>query len=198
MQQDDQTHAANRGTAPARRGSGTFDPRALTRPAPELLQYYVWASVPSLIAFPLVFLPLWFRYRTLQYRFDDEGVSMSWGMFYRREIHLTYRRIQDIHVTRNLLQRWLGLATLTLQTASGSAGSGMKIEGILQPELLRDYLYGKMRGAREESEGTEAAAEGLADEALRLLEEIRDQLRRLGDARSVGRAAPPGGRDALQ
>ena len=41
------------------------------------------------------------------------------GHSLRREIHLTYRRIQDIHVTRNLFHRWLGLATVGIQTASG-------------------------------------------------------------------------------
>ena len=168
-----------------------FDPRGITRPDPALLQYYFWVSLATVFAFPFVFLPLYFKYRTLEYRFDDDGVSMAWGRFYRREIHLTYRRIQDIHVTRNLLQRWLGLGSLSLQTASGSAGAEMTIEGIRRPELLRDFLYGRMRGVREEdrqgetgggAEVTDGMDPTLAvereDEALRLLRDIRDALRR--------------------
>lgn len=158
-----------------------FDPAAITRPDPALLRYYTIVSLFALVAFPLVFLPSYFKYRTLTYEFDEEGVSMSWGLLFRREITLTYRRIQDIHVTRNLVHRWLGLADVAVQTASGAAGSEMTIQGIRDPEGLRDFLYARMRGARDEdaAAGSEAAPPGPepADEALVLLREIRDALR---------------------
>lgn len=130
--------------------SKDFDPEKIRRPAPVLFQYYLLISFLSGPLSPIVFLPLWFRYATLRYRFDDVGVSMQWGILFRNEVYLTYRRIQDIHLTRNLLERWMGLAKISLQTASGSSQAEMKIEGILQPELLRDFLYSRMRGARDE------------------------------------------------
>src|SRR5262245_65281707 len=92
--------------------SAGFDPRIITRPDRALLGYYLFISVLSNVLSPIVILPLFFKYETLRYRFDDEGVSMSWGILFRREIYLTYRRIQDIHLTRNILQRWMGLATV--------------------------------------------------------------------------------------
>jgi putative membrane protein len=125
-----------------------------------------------------MFWPLLFKYHTLKYRFEDDGMSMSWGVLFRHEVHLTYRRIQDIHLTRNLIQRWLGLATVSIQTASGSSSPEMNIEGILEAEQLRDYLYTRMRGARGFHEGVIAAVESAPqDEALKLLREIRDLLR---------------------
>lgn len=154
-----------------------FDPFTLTRPAPILLRYYLVIALFSTVAFPAVFLPLYFRYHTLRFRFDTEGISLSWGILFRREIQLTYRRIQDIHVTRNLLQRWMGLATVEIQTASGNAAATMKIEGVLEADALRDFLYHQMRGARHE-EDTEPPAT-LADEALTLLREIRDEIQAL-------------------
>ena len=87
---------------------GTFDPYAITRPDPALWTYYVIVAALTVLGFPFVLLASWFKYRTLLYRFDDKGISMSYGMFFKREIYLTYRRIQDIHVTRNIIQRWLG------------------------------------------------------------------------------------------
>ncbi|MBC7785229.1 MAG: PH domain-containing protein [Burkholderiales bacterium] len=115
-----------------------------------------------------------FRFYTLRYRFDDEGVWMSWGVIFKREIYLTYRRIQDIHVTRNLIHRWLDLSSVAIQTASGSAAAEMTIEGIRRPEALRDFLYQKMRGARgEPAPHVEDPAD---DEALVLLRQIRDDL----------------------
>ena len=77
---------------------------------------------------------------------------MSWGILFRRETYLTYKRIQDIHLTRNIIQRWMGLATVSIQTASGSSNAEMSIEGLLQAEPLRDFLYAKMRGAKGEHE----------------------------------------------
>lgn len=157
----------------------TFDPTRITRPSPVLMRYYVVTTLVAtlcIIPFTLIaLLPSLFKYRTLRYRFDDEGVSMAWGMLFRREINLTYRRIQDIHVTRNLFQRWMGLATVAIQTASGSATPEMSIEGILEVDALRDFLYSKMRGARGEPQ-SETKPDEPADEALQLLHEIRDGL----------------------
>ena len=46
---------------------------------------------------------------TGRYRFDDEGVSMSFGVIFRREMQLTYARMQDIHLSQNIVERWLGI-----------------------------------------------------------------------------------------
>jgi uncharacterized membrane protein YdbT with pleckstrin-like domain len=78
--------------------STEMDPRSITRPHSSLLTYYVLVSLTTFFAFPFVFLPLYIRFKTLRYRFDDEGVAMSWGLLFHREIYLTYRRVQDIHV----------------------------------------------------------------------------------------------------
>ena len=159
-----------------------FDPRTITRPEPVLLKYYALTALLSGPLFPITFLPLYFKYITLRYQFDETGVSMKWGILFRKEIHLTYRRIQDIHLTRNIVQRWMGLATVAIQTASGSAGPEMSIDGILQPDALRDYLYAQMRGARGDTDDdTSKAPDGNnADEALALLREIRDLLKAPG------------------
>ncbi|MFM9995220.1 MAG: PH domain-containing protein [Phycisphaerales bacterium] len=160
----------------------TFDPRTIERPDPALMTYYVLVSLLTLVGFPIVLLASYIRYRTLRYRFDDEGVSMSVGLLFKKEILLTYRRIQDIHVSRNLFERWLGLASISIQTASGASGTEMTLVGIREPELLRDYLYTRMRGARGEApagapaHGPSAHGAPDGDEALTLLRDIRDRL----------------------
>ena len=155
--------------------SDPFDASAITRPDDSLLTYYIIISLVALVAFPFVFVPLFIRFKTMSYRFDDQGVSMSWGFFFRREVYLTYRRVQDIHVTRNIVERWMGLAKMPIQTASGTSGATMTIEGIRNPEPLRDYLYARMRGARVLD--TDISPDTHQDEALQLLREIRDALR---------------------
>ena len=177
---------------PPASASKPFDPTTITRPNSALLRYYIIVSLLTGPGFPFAFLPLLFKYETLKYRFDADGISMSWGILFRREVYLTYRRIQDIHLTRNIIQRWMGLATVAIQTASGSATPEMSLEGILEVEPLRDYLYSRMRGARGEGVGTSgfdsstadvAPSQAPEDESLVLLREIRDALRGLAEVR---------------
>jgi len=163
--------------------SNRFDPYAISRPHWRLMTYYLLVALLSGPFFPIVILPLWFKYETLHYQIDKSGLSVRWGILFRRDIHLTYRRIQDIHLTRNIVQRWMGLATVTVQTASGGVGPQMTFEGILEAEPLRDFLYQQMRGARGETEVDDAAGPPTMaasdDEALALLHEIRDLLKRV-------------------
>jgi len=78
------------------------DISAIERPSPQLLKYYLLTSLVTGPLFPIVFLPQYFKYYTLRYRFDDEGISMRWGILFRREIVLNYARIQDIHLRSNI------------------------------------------------------------------------------------------------
>jgi uncharacterized protein len=147
--------------------------RALQRPDRSLLTYYILVACMTLPALPFVLLPLYFRFHTLHFRFDAEGVSMGYGILFRREMHLTYARMQDIHMSQNLVERWLGIGTVTIQTAGAGEGGDMKLEGLRNFEAVRDYLYARMRGVREkalvpgEPHNTEE----------QLLIEIRDSLR---------------------
>src|SRR5690606_11562323 len=52
---------------------------ATERPAPVLLRYYFWYSLAFVPLFPIVFLPLYFRYRSMRYHIDAEGITMRWG-----------------------------------------------------------------------------------------------------------------------
>lgn len=121
---------------------------AEARPHQNLLVYYALCSLLLGPFFWAMLLPLYFRFRTLRYRFDEEGVTMRWGILFRREISLTYARIQDIHLSSNVVERWLGLARIQVQTASGNAGAEMTIEGLQEFEAIRDHLYSRMRGTR--------------------------------------------------
>ncbi|HEX9223095.1 MAG TPA: PH domain-containing protein, partial [Candidatus Acidoferrales bacterium] len=155
---------------------------------------------------------------TLRYRFDAEGIHMRVGLLFRREVNLTYARIQDIHLRSGIIQRWLGLANLQVQTASGSAGPELVIEGFKEFEAIRDFLYTRMRGYQARNlppRGTAAMpselpatgfgeavaapsatvpATGGNTDVVALLLSIRDELRRareLLESRSASAPAPP-------
>jgi uncharacterized membrane protein YdbT with pleckstrin-like domain len=151
--------------------------KEITRADSKLLWLYALRTLLMCVLGPwflVAMVPLYFKYHTLRYRFDEEGIGMSWGILWRREIYLTYSRIQDIHLSRGLFERWLGLATIQLQTASGSASSEMSIVGLIEFELVRDFLYSRMRGA--EADRPDAA---LQDPTLELLRELLGEVRRL-------------------
>jgi membrane protein YdbS with pleckstrin-like domain len=122
---------------------------AIERPHPNLWKYYLLACLAIPPLFPVLVLPLYFRYHTMRYKFTAEGISMSWGLLFRREIIVNYARIQDIHLRSNIVERWLGLAKVLVQTASGSSSAELTIEGIQEFELLRDFLYSRMRGVKD-------------------------------------------------
>lgn len=122
---------------------------AITRPHPSLLRYYL---LGALFWGPLFLIPLVIgilRYRTLRYQFNDEGVTMSWGGFTHHEVSLAYSRIQDIHLRSNLLERWLGLARIEVQTAGGGTRPELTLEGLREYEHIRGFLYERAR--REET-----------------------------------------------
>ena len=179
----------------------SFDEReifALERPEQSLLVYY---ALTSLLLGPFFFfylVPMMFRYKTLRYRFDNEGVKMAWGILFRREINLTYARIQDIHLESNLVERWLGLARIKVQTASGSAKAEMTIEGLSNTDALREFLYTRMRGgsqamagAAEGSTPSDSPGEGGSAELAATLRTIADEVRALRHELAAQRGRDP-------
>jgi len=172
---------------------------ALERPHPALWKYYIITAIftgPGIV-FTLPYL--FFRYYTLRYRFDAEGIHMRVGILFRREVNLTYARIQDIHLRSGFIQRWLGLANLEVQTASGSATAELVIEGFKEYEAIRDFLYTRMRGYQTRhapgSPAIPATASGAAvssnEEMVSLLLGIRDELRQTRKLLEAGRPNPP-------
>jgi len=123
--------------------------QSIERPDKALWNYYILTALAIPPAFPFIILPLYFRYHTMRYKFTDDGISMSWGILFRREIIVNYARIQDIHLKSNVIERWFGLARILVQTASGSSSAEVTIEGIKEFEPLRDFLYARMRGVKD-------------------------------------------------
>jgi putative membrane protein len=181
----------------------------LERPHPALWTYYIITSIftgPGIIAT----LPyLYFRYHTLRYRFDAEGIHMKVGILFRREVNLTYARIQDIHLRSGILQRWLGLANVQIQTASGSGGPELVIEGFKEFEAIRDFLYSRMRGYQTHgkpagnavessrvagalaSSAIAGAPSSAENETISLLYSIRDELKQTRELLEARSPTPP-------
>ena len=77
----------------------------------------------------------------------------------------------------NFVERWLNLARIDVQTASGSSGAEMTLEGLLEFEAIRDYLYTRMRGGHEQRRGAIRAEPGSARLDAPVLDELSETLR---------------------
>jgi uncharacterized protein len=156
---------------------------SITRPHADLMKYYLIGSFVIPPLFPILMIVGAIRFRTLRYKFTDEGISMSWGLLFRKEIIIQYSRVQDIHLRSNMIERWLGLSKVLVQTASGSSSAEMSLEGIKEFEAVRDFLYDRMRGVKDEmpappAQGFERADQP-ADELTVTLREVAAELRAL-------------------
>lgn len=160
--------------------------RSITRPASALIAVYVIRTAAVTVftaftAFPFVIAPLLLRYYTLRYRFEEDAVVINWGFFFRRETIVPYARVQDIHLTRSFLERWFGIGTVEIQTASATRGAAESLVGLKHDEAVRDFLYQRMRGNEPVAQALPAPAAGAAgaggDDPRALLGAIRDELR---------------------
>ncbi len=60
------------------------------------------------------------------YQFDADFLTVHQGVIEKTERHIPYAVMQNIHITRDPLDRWLGLATLRVENAARSAPTTAK------------------------------------------------------------------------
>lgn len=126
-----------------------------------------------LVCYAIAALAFYVRFLTLRYEFAEDGFTRRWGLLFRRESFLAYARIQDAQVSQGVVERFFGIGTVAIQTAAGTKGFEESIEGLREFELVRDFLYGHMRGAHAKPSVTSVPAE------IGLVNDIRDEMRAL-------------------
>jgi putative membrane protein len=125
-------------------------------------------------------LMIWvgFYYRSLSYEIGDEQVIVHQGVLTRAVKHVPYRTVTNITVKRGLIDRWLGLGTLEIQTAgmSGTQQAEQSLAGLADPQQVYDLVVAQLHRFRGGMAPTQAGAEapGSAGETLvALLVEVR-------------------------
>ena len=63
-------------------------------------------------------------YRRFDYELTADTLDIASGVISRREREIPYRRIQNVDVSRSVIQRALGVAAVDLETAGGSSTEG--------------------------------------------------------------------------
>lgn len=160
-----------------RMGGGEAVTKAIAAMDKEGIPVFALAGAAFLVCYGIAALGFYVRFRTLRYRWDDDGVTRQWGLLFRRESFLSYKRIQDAKVSQGVVERVFGLGTITIETAASGNDAGKdSIEGIREFQLVRDFLYERMRG--QGGSTTAKKAEGPSEE-LALVNSIRDEMRAL-------------------
>jgi membrane protein YdbS with pleckstrin-like domain len=151
------------------------------------------AVVPDVLAYVAIHL----RYDTTWYVVSDRSLRIRRGIWIIHETTITFENVQNVGVRQGPLQRWFGIANLTVQTAGGggkteqggdqafSAGAHQGlIEGISDATRIRDLLLARMRRSRSAGLGDEVAhphrpRTSWTPAHLEALRDIRDAARQL-------------------
>ena len=103
-------------------------------------------------------------YRRFEYVLTGDTLDISSGVISRREREIPYRRIQNVDVSRSVIQRAIGVAAVDLETAGGSSTEG-SIRFVtpeeatrLQREVQRRKSQASDSGARQPGEPTDSEA----------------------------------------
>lgn len=163
----------------------TFPPRRLSPPA-ILLFFFNYIGITALLL-PLFVIGAFFEpvlvaigfgfyliilyliavivYNHFVFSVEDEGLRIEYGIINKRHVTIPFRQIQNVNITRTLLDRILGIGKLEIESAGSShaakrdivGGTRSKAEGFLpgltmkEAEHLHDMLLQKAQ--HEKSRG---------------------------------------------
>jgi len=133
-----------------------------------------------LIAVPIT--KLWIK--NLSYYIDEDRITIHKGILSKIKQNVPYRAITDFQLYRSLYDRFLGIASIKLQTAGQSptaTGFEAKLSGLTNWDDLLENLRAKVKRlypsiAAPEATESIANENGLLEKILEELKEIRNAL----------------------
>lgn len=107
-------------------------------------------------------------YKHMSYVFDPLEFSFYSGVFVKKRVHMPYEKVQSVNHRASLIQRLVGVCTVTIDSAGGSANKAVRVPYVtLQTaERMRNDLFVRKAAAAAgvpvEYIGDEAVAAGTA------------------------------------
>lgn len=117
--------------------------------------HYASPVVKGVLVFDLLWLLPAFEltkayYRSLLYEVHDNGIRISSGVWTQTVNHIPYWAVSSVTVKRDVLDRWLEIATLSIHTSSmdGATGVEQRLVGLSDAyEVIAD-LESALNGYR--------------------------------------------------
>ena len=93
-------------------------------------------------------------YKRFAYELTDDTFDIRSGVFSRREREIPYGRIQNVDISRNVLQRLVGLSAVNIETAGGGSTEAViqyvsAFEGKRLQQDIRRYKHGETTDSEE-------------------------------------------------
>jgi uncharacterized membrane protein YdbT with pleckstrin-like domain len=121
-------------------------------------------------------------YELRWYKVTDRSLRIREGVWFVREMTMSFANIQNIAVSRGPIQKLFGVSNLMVQSAGGGGGEQGKslhvgyFRGIAEAEKVRDLILERLRKHRDTGLGDPDDAAATLDDALR---DVRDEARAL-------------------
>jgi putative membrane protein len=119
-------------------------------------------------------------YRRFEYELTDDGFEIASGVVSRRNREIPLRRVQNVDISRNIIQRALGISVLDLETAGGGqTEASLRFVGYDEAKRLQREIQRRKRGATgTDAEATDAEATDKAPgaKATEIAEEDREDV----------------------
>jgi uncharacterized membrane protein YdbT with pleckstrin-like domain len=119
-------------------------------------------------------------FRSLRYEIQDDEVVVHAGIWTKSVKHVPYRTVTNLTVKRDVIDRWLGLGTLNVQTAgmSGQTGAEEHLVGLEDVQAVYEAVATELRRFRGGMAPTQAEVEeeivpAQPDALNELLDEVR-------------------------
>lgn len=111
-------------------------------------------AVVALIAYELAY------YNRFTYELTRDTFDIHSGVISRREREIPYRRIQNVDIAQNVIQRALGIAAVGFETAGGSRTEGsIRFVSIAEARRLQREIQRRKRGTRDAGQPEPGAEE---------------------------------------
>lgn len=120
--------------------------------------FLILIVVPDIIAYVALHL----RFDTTWYAMNNRSLRIRRGVMVIHETTITFENIQNISIHRGPLQQYCGIAKLVVETAGGGSSQPGEtstnvgiIEGIEDPESIRDLIMARVRSSKSAGLGDE-------------------------------------------
>jgi putative membrane protein len=107
-------------------------------------------------------------YRRYEYELTEDTFDIFSGVLSRREREIPYDRIQNVSIDRSVFQRFVGLATVELETAGGEgAEAALRYVSEDEAKRLQDELSERKRTSNDRSTSSASENQDLVYEITR-------------------------------
>ena len=94
----------------------------------SIVAEFIVAIVFAIVLHVAIFIALVLRKIKFQYEFGEKNIILKQGIISKSERHIFYGRIQNISLSQDFVDKFLGIASLLIETASDSGGAKLLTE----------------------------------------------------------------------